>query len=67
MSQDTRAETWGVLMYIKVLSDVDKERIEIITFYTYMLVFFLNQLWYDTYFNRYITFLLNLKYFITNY
>ena len=25
MSQDTRAATWGVLMYKKVLSDVDIE------------------------------------------
>jgi hypothetical protein len=33
MCQDTRAKTWGVLMYKKVLSDVDIERKEIVSFY----------------------------------
>ena len=44
MSQDTRAETWGVLMYKKVLSDVDIERIEIVTFFVGFFKSFL--IWY---------------------
>ena len=44
MCQDTRAKTWGVLMYKKVLSDVDIERIEIVTFFVGFFKSFL--IWY---------------------
>ena len=38
--RDTRAETWGVLMYKMVLSDVDIKRIEIATFFMFVYFFF---------------------------